>query len=202
MSTSATATQTQIQDRGAAAQTQPKVSALSYEIDSSHSSASFKVRHLMVSNVRGEFRKIAGTVVIDEADVTRSTVDVIIDASSIDTHDAKRDEHLRSPDFLDTATYPTLTFKSTRVQAGKGGGLFVAGQLTVRGVSREVTLDIEPLSHEVTDPWGNIKRGASARARLSRKDFGLVWNAALDGGGVVVGDEVALTLEVELGRRS
>jgi polyisoprenoid-binding protein YceI len=202
MTTSATATQTQFQDRGAAPQTQPEATALSYEIDSSHSSASFKVRHLMVSNVRGEFRKIAGTVVIDEVDVTRSTVDVTIDASSIDTHDGKRDEHLRSPDFLDTATYPTLTFKSTRVQAAKGGGLFVAGQLTLRGVTREVTLDVEPLSHEVTDPWGNIKRGASARARLNRKDFGLVWNANLDGGGVVVGDEVALTLEVELGRRS
>ena len=171
------------------------------QIDSSHSSASFKVRHLMVSNVRGEFRQIAGSVDIDEVDVTRSTVDVTIDASSIDTHDPKRDEHLRSADFLDVAKYPTLTFKSTRVQGGKSGGLFVAGQLTLHGVTREVTLDVEPLSPEVTDPWGNIKRGASARVRINRKDFGLVWNAALDGGGVLVGEEVGVTLEIELGRR-
>lgn len=191
----------QTQDRDATLQTQPTASAKSYEIDSSHSSASFKVRHLMVSNVRGEFRQVAGRVVIDEVDVTRSTVEVTIDASSIDTHDAKRDEHLRSPDFFDTANYPTLTFKSTRVQAGKGGGLFVAGQLTLHGVTREVTLDVEPLSPEISDPWGNLKRGASARARLNRKDFGLVWNTTLDGGGVLVGDEVAVTLEVELGRR-
>lgn len=192
----------QTQDQGAPSQTQPNAGAQTYEIDSSHSSASFKVRHLMISNVRGEFRQIAGSVVIDEVDVTRSSVEVTIDASSIDTHDPKRDEHLRSADFFDTGTYPTLTFKSTRVQAGKGGGLFVAGQLTLHGVTREVTLDVEPLSPEVTDPWGKIKRGASARARLNRKDFGLVWNAALDGGGVLLGDEVAVTLEVELGRRA
>ena len=176
--------------------------ARAYDIDSSHSSASFKVRHLMVSNVRGEFRQVAGSVVIDEVDVTRSTVDVVIDAASIDTHDAKRDEHLRSADFFDVAAHPTLTFKSKRVQPGKGGGLFVTGDLTLHGVTREVVLDVEPLSPEVTDPWGNIKRGASARARVNRKDFGLVWNATLDGGGVLVGEEVSVTLEVELGRRA
>ena len=192
----------QTQDRSTtsapAAQT---AGAQRYEIDSSHSSASFKVRHLMVSNVRGEFRSVAGTVVIDEVDVTRSTVDVTIDATSIDTHDEKRDQHLRSADFFDVATYPTLTFKSKRVQAGKGGGLFVTGDLSLHGVTREVTLDVEPLSPEVSDPWGNIKRGASARTRLNRKDFGLVWNATLDGGGVLVGEEVSVTIEVELGRR-
>src|SRR3954452_24014636 len=116
MSSSASTTQTQ--DRDASLQTQTKAGAQSYEIDPSHSSASFKVRHLMISNVRGEFRQVAGRVVIDEVDVTRSTIEVTIDASSIDTHDPKRDEHLRSADFFDTAKYPTLTFKSTRVQAG------------------------------------------------------------------------------------
>jgi polyisoprenoid-binding protein YceI len=180
---------------------QPFAGSRSYEIDSSHSSAQFKVRHLMVSNVRGEFGHISGTVIIDDVDVARSSVDVTIDASTINTHDAKRDEHLRSPDFFDVATYPTITFKSKRVQAGKGGDLFVTGDLGIRGVTREVTLDVEPLSPEINDPWGNVKRGASARARVNRKDFGLLWNAALDGGGVVIGDEVTITLEVELGRK-
>ncbi len=173
-----------------------------YDIDPSHSSASFKVRHLMVSNVRGEFGHISGQVVIDEGDITRSSVEVSIDTSSVNTHDAKRDEHLRSADFFDVATYPTITFKSKRVQPGKGGDLFVAGDLTIRGVTREVTLDVEPLSSEVKDPWGNVKRGASARARVNRKEFNLVWNAALEGGGVLVGDDVAITIEVELGRRA
>ena len=175
--------------------------ARTYEIDPSHSSAQFKVRHLMVSNVRGEFGHISGTVVIDEVDVTRSSVDVSIDASTVNTHDAKRDEHLRSADFFDVATYPVITFKSKRVQAGKGGDLFVTGDLTIRGVTREVTLDVEPLSPEINDPWGNVKRGASARARVNRKDFNVVWNASLDGGGVLVGDDVAITLEIELGRK-
>jgi polyisoprenoid-binding protein YceI len=195
---STNANSNQIEDRSITA---PAPAARSYEIDSSHSSASFKVRHLMVSNVRGEFRKVSGTVVVDDVDITRSVVDVTIDAASIDTHDEKRDQHLRSPDFFDVETYPTLTFKSKRVQAGKGGGLFVTGDLTAHGVTREVMLDVEPLSPEVADPWGNIKRGASARTRLNRKDFGLGWNAVLESGGVLVGDEVSVTIEVELGRR-
>jgi len=173
-----------------------------YDIDSSHSSAQFKVRHLMVSNVRGEFGHISGQVVIDEVDVSRSSVDVTIDASTVNTHDAKRDEHLRSGDFFDVAAYPTITFKSKRVQAGKGGDLFVTGDLTIRGITREVTLDVEPLSPEINDPWGNVKRGASARARINRKDFNMVFNATLDGGGVLVGDEVGITLEIELGRKA
>jgi len=181
---------------------QTPAGARTYEIDSSHSSAQFKVRHLMVSNVRGEFGQLSGTVVIDEVDVTRSSVDVSIDASTVNTHDQKRDEHLRSGDFFDVATYPAITFKSRRVQPGKGGDLFVTGDLTIRGITREVTLDVEPLSPEINDPWSNVKRGASARARINRKDFNVVWNAALDGGGVLVGDDIAITLEVELGRKA
>ena len=181
---------------------QTTAGARTYEIDPSHSSVQFKVRHLMVSNVRGEFGHITGTVVIDDVDLSRSSVDVSIDASTINTHDTKRDEHLRSADFFEVATYPTITFKSKRVQPGKGGDLFVTGDLTIRGITREVTLDVEPLSPEVNDPWGNVKRGASARARINRKDFNVVWNAALDGGGVLVGDEIAVTLEVELGRKA
>jgi polyisoprenoid-binding protein YceI len=195
-----TSASTQIQE-SATAKVTPS-GPRTYEIDSSHSSASFKVRHLMVSNVRGEFGQIGGRIVIDDVDLTRSTVDVTIDVSTVNTHDPKRDEHLRSPDFFDVAQFPVITFKSKRVQPGKGGDLFVTGDLTIRGISREVTLDVEPLSPEVNDPWGNVKRGASARARINRKDFNVVWNAALDGGGVLVGDEVSITVEVELGRKA
>jgi polyisoprenoid-binding protein YceI len=194
-----TSSSNQVQEQASKTTT---AAARTYEIDSSHSSAAFKVRHLMVSNVRGEFGQLSGQVVIDDIDVTRSTVEVSIDVSTINTHDAKRDEHLRSADFFDVARFPTITFKSKRVQNGKGGDLFVTGDLTIRGITREVTLDVEPLSPEVNDPWGNVKRGASARARINRKDFEVVWNAALDGGGVLVGDEVAITLEVELGRKA
>lgn len=175
---------------------------LTYDIDPSHSSATFKVRHLMVSNVRGELGTITGQVVIDENDLANSTVEATIDATAINTRDEKRDAHLRSPDFLDVATHPTITFRSRRVQAGKAGHLLVTGDLTIRGITREYTLDVEPLSPEVRDPWGNDKRGVTATARINRKDFDVSWNAALDGGGLVVGDEVSVTLEVELGRKA
>jgi len=181
-------------------QTLPQVSR--YDIDPSHSSATFKIRHLMVSNVRGELGQITGQVVIDESDLSKSSVEVTIDAKAINTRDQKRDAHLRSADFFDVEKYPTITFLSKRVQAGKGGHLLVEGELTMRGITRETTLDVEPLSPEIRDPWGNTKRGVSATARLNRKDFEVSWNAALDGGGLLVGDEVSVTLEVELGRRA
>jgi polyisoprenoid-binding protein YceI len=190
----------------ALAQTPVAVPALSqettYDIDPSHSSATFKVRHLMVSNVRGELGNIAGRLVLDANDITRSTVEATIDATTINTRDEKRDAHLRSPDFFDTQTYPTITFRSKRVQAGKGEHLTVTGDLTMRGITREVALDVEPLSQEVRDPWGNTKRGVTATAKINRKDWNVSWNAALDGGGLVVGDEVSITLEIELGRRA
>jgi len=173
-----------------------------YDVDPSHSSATFKVRHLMVSNVRGELGRITGQVVIDEGDLGRSSVEATIDATAINTRDEKRDAHLRSPDFLDTQNHPTITFRSTRVEAGKSGHLLVTGALTIRGISKEVTLDVEPLSPEIRDPWGNDKRGVTATARINRKDFNVSFNAALDGGGVLVGDEVSVTLEIELGRRA
>jgi polyisoprenoid-binding protein YceI len=175
---------------------------LTYDIDPSHSSATFKVRHLMVSNVRGELGRITGQVVLDETDPTRSLVEATIDATAINTRDEKRDAHLRSPDFLDVQAHPTITFRSTRVQAGKAGHLLVTGDLTIRGITREYTLDVEPLSPEIRDPWGNDKRGVTATTRINRKDFDVSWNAALDGGGLLVGDEVSVTLEVELGRRA
>jgi polyisoprenoid-binding protein YceI len=180
-------------------QTLPQVR--SYDIDSSHSSATFKVRHLMVTNVRGELGPITGRVIIDESDLSRSSVEATIDATAISTRDEKRDAHLRSPDFFDVEKYPTITFRSRRVEPGKGGHLRVTGDLTIRGITRETTLEVEPLSPEVRDPWGNDKRGISATTRINRKDFEVSWNAALDGGGLVVGDEVAVTIEVELGRK-
>lgn len=180
----------------------PMPATRAYDIDPSHSSATFKVRHMMVANVRGELGQIGGRVVIDEIDLARSSVEATIDLAGINTRDAKRDEHLRSADFLDIANHPVVIFKSKRVQAGKGNNLFVAGDLTIRGITREITLDVEPLSPEVRDPWGNIKRGVAARARINRKDFNVVWNAALDGGGFVVGDEISIDLEIELGRKA
>src|SRR5687767_13583502 len=185
--------------------TQPLVTMsqiLTYDIDPSHSSATFKVRHLMVSNVRGALGRITGQVIIDESDLSRSSVEATIDATAISTRDEKRDAHLRSPDFLDVQAYPTITFRSRQVQPGKGGHLLVSGDLTIRGITREATLDVEPLSPEVRDPWGNDKRGVSATTRINRKDFDVSWNAALDGGGLVVGDEITVTLEVELGRKA
>jgi polyisoprenoid-binding protein YceI len=177
--------------------------AATWDIDAAHSSAGFKVRHLMVSHVRGHLGPVSGSVVIDEQDPTRSRVDVSVAASGIDTREPKRDEHLRSADFLDVANHPTVTFRSTAVRATRegGGALDVTGDLTIRGVTRPVTLSVEPLPPAVTDPWGNTKRGASARARINRKDWGLNWNLALEAGGFVVGDEVAIEIEVELVRR-
>jgi polyisoprenoid-binding protein YceI len=174
--------------------------ARTWDIDTTHATAGFKVRHLMVAHVRGHLGPVAGTVVIDEHDVARSRVDVSIDARGLDTREPKRDEHLRSADFLDVANHPTVTFRSTRVEAPRGlaGDLRVAGDLTIRGVTRPVTLEVEALPAAVTDPWGNARRGVSARARISRKEWGLVWNIALEAGGVTVADEVAIEIEAEL----
>jgi len=169
-----------------------------WAIDADHSSVQFKVKHLMVSNVKGNFNKFSGAVTIDDSDVTKSKVDVTIDAASIDTANAKRDEHLRSPDFFDVAKYPTLKFVSTKVAKAGEGRLKVTGNLTIHGVTKEVVLDVEGPSPAVKDPWGNTKSGASATTKINRKDFGLTWNKALETGGMVVGEEVLITLEVEL----
>ena len=176
----------------------PVTTATTYDIDPSHTSAAFKVRHLMVSRVRGELGPVSGTVVIDQQDVTRSKVDVVIDASAINTREPKRDEHLRSADFLDVANHPNITFRSTAVRAGKGGDLAVTGDLTIRGVSHPVVLTVEALPPAIKDPWGNGKRGATARTSFSRKEWGLTWNLALEAGGVVVSDQVDVEIEVEL----
>jgi polyisoprenoid-binding protein YceI len=172
--------------------------ATEYTIDSSHSSAQFSVRHLMVSNVRGELGKVEGVVNYNEKDVTKSTVEATIDATAINTREPKRDEHLRSPDFLDTAKFPTITFKSTKVEKASGDKLKVTGNLTLHGVTKPVTLDVEGVGTEIKDPWGNVKRGSVVTAKINRKDFGLGWSAVMESGGMVVGDEVSITIDAEL----
>jgi polyisoprenoid-binding protein YceI len=173
-----------------------------WQIDPVHSAAHFSVRHLMISNVRGEFTKVSGNAVLDPSDPTRSTLEVIIDASSIDTRQPQRDEHLRSSDFLDVANQPTITFRSKRVTPAGVDHYKVTGDLTIRGVTREVTFDVEGPATPVKDPYSNIRTGVSATAKINRKDFGLVWNALTEAGGVMVGDEVSLAFEAELIQQS
>jgi polyisoprenoid-binding protein YceI len=173
-------------------------SASTWNIDPEHSNVGFKVRHLMVSNVRGNFEKHSGTVDINDTDITKSKVAVTIDTGSINTNVQKRDAHLRSADFFDVAKYPTMTFVSKKVARAGQDRLKVTGDLSLHGVTREVVLDVEGPSQESKDPWGNTRRGASASTTINRKDFGLVWNKALETGGVAVGDEVSITLEIEM----
>jgi polyisoprenoid-binding protein YceI len=181
----------------AAALAAPSLShASDWTLDSAHSAAHFSVRHLMVSNVRGEMSHITGAIHLDDKDVSRSTVEATIDATTINTREEKRDQHLKSPDFFDVAKFPTLTFKSKKVARAGKGHLKVTGDLTLHGVTREVTLDVQE-EGEAKDPWGNVKAGYTATTRINRKDFGLTWNKALETGGVVVGDEVAITIDLE-----
>jgi polyisoprenoid-binding protein YceI len=175
--------------------------AAPWEFDPAHTGVQFKVRHLMVSSVRGDFEKVSGKIVYDEADVTKSTADITIDAASINTRVAKRDEHLRSPDFLDAAKFPAISFTSKRVEKTGTGTLKMTGDLTIRGVTKEVVLTVEGPTPTIKDLQGNARVGGQATAKISRKDFGLVWNAALETGGVVVGDEVEITIDMEIYRK-
>jgi polyisoprenoid-binding protein YceI len=168
-----------------------------WTIDPVHSEVGFSVRHLMVSNVKGRFPKVSGTLALDDKDATKSKVAVEIDAASIDTRDEKRDQHLRSEDFFWAEKHPKITFKSTQVQKA-GKGYRVTGDLTMRGVTKPVTLDVQSFTDSIKDPWGNTKRGLVAKTKLNRKDFGVAWNKNLDSGGVVVGDEVEISIELEL----
>ena len=175
--------------------------ATTYTSDSDHSNVGFKVRHLMVSNVKGNFEKYSGTVDINEKDISKSKVDVSIDTASVNTSVQKRDEHLRSADFFDAAKYPTMTFVSKKVAKAGKDKLKVTGDLTLHGVTRQVVLDVEGPSKESKDPWGNWRRGVSASTKINRKDFGLAWNAALETGGVAVGEEVTINLEIEMTKK-
>jgi polyisoprenoid-binding protein YceI len=169
-----------------------------WNIDPSHTTAHFGVRHLMISTVRGHFEKVSGTVTLDEADPTKSVIDVSIDASSIGTRDEKRDAHLRSADFFDVENHPTITFRSTKIVSAGKDEYKVTGDLTIRGTTKSVTLDVVGPTPPQKTPWGSFARGVSATGKINRKDFGLSWNAALETGGVVVGEEVKIEIEAEL----
>lgn len=166
-----------------------------WNVDVAHSAIHFYVRHMVISKVHGRFARWEGTIQLDEQDPTRSAVEVRIDAASIDTQVADRDAHLRSADFLDVAKHPELRFTSRRIERA-GDGYRVVGDLELHGVKREVVLDAE-FAGVGKDPWGNTRAGFSAKASLDRKDFGLTWNAALEAGGVLVGEKVEIAIELE-----
>lgn len=183
----------------AAAVSLPSGAATSdWKIDPQHSSAQFAVRHMAISTVRGAFSKVNGTVVLDDKDITKSTVDVTIDVSTVDTREPARDNDLRSDRFFDVAHYPTLTFKSKKVEQVAAGKLRVTGDLTIRGTTKEVILDVDGPTSPVKDPWGNQRAAANATAKINRQEFGMKWNATLDNGGVVVGDDVNIIIDLEM----
>jgi polyisoprenoid-binding protein YceI len=169
-----------------------------WQIDPQHSSAQFSVRHLAISTVRGAFSKVTGTVALDDKDITKSTVDVTIDVTTVDTHEPDRDKDLRSDRFFDVAHYPSMTFKSKKVEQVTPGKLKVTGDLTIRGTTKEVVLDVDGPTAPIKDPWGNQRAAALATTKVNRQDFGVKWNATLDNGGVVVSDDVSITIDVEL----
>jgi polyisoprenoid-binding protein YceI len=172
--------------------------AQTWNIDGTHSQTSFAVKHLMVATVRGEFGKTSGTVEYDGKNLSSVKVNATIDATTISTREPKRDEHLKSPDFFDTAKYPTVTFVSRRAEAVGAGKFKLVGDLTLHGVTKEVTLDVEGPTPVVKGSRGESRVGATATTTINRKDFGITWNRALDGGGVVVSDEVRVTIDLSL----
>lgn len=169
-----------------------------WKIDPNHSAAQFAVRHLGLSTVRGAFTKLNGTVSLDDKDITKSSVEVTIDATSVDTRVPDRDKDLRSDHFFDVAKYPTITFKSKKVEQVDPGKLKVTGDLTIHGVTKEVVLDVEGPTAPVKDPWGNQRSAVAATTKINRQDFGVKWNATMDNGGVVVGDDVSINIDAEL----
>ncbi|MGH7620505.1 MAG: YceI family protein [Gemmatimonadaceae bacterium] len=168
-----------------------------WTIDGSHAEIGFAVRHLMISTVRGRFGAVSGTVEFDETHPSKSKVDVTVDVRSIDTRQEQRDNHLRSPDFFDVEKYPTMHFAGKRVEGDVTGEFRVVGDLTIRGITQEITLDVTS-EGRTRDPWGNDRAGFSAKGKLSRGAFGLTWNQMLEAGGVAVGDEVRLSIDAEL----
>ncbi len=172
--------------------------ASTWEIDTAHAAGNFSVKHMMVSNVNGTLGDVTGKVEVDDKDITKSKVEASIDMNGINTKQAKRDEHLKSPDFFDVAKFPTTTFKSTKIEKGQGNKLKVTGDLTMRGVTKSVVLDGE-ITPEVVNPFSGAKaRGFSGTTTVNRKDFGLTWNKALEAGGVMVGEDVKVSVEAEL----
>jgi polyisoprenoid-binding protein YceI len=194
MSTSTTATPA----TGTAAQTGTKTT---WTVDAAHSHVGFGIRHLMIATVRGRFGQVQGTVTVDERDPTTASVDITIPTASVNTGDEKRDGHLRSPDFFDVDRFPNITFRSKRVEGGSGESFRVTGDLTIRDVTREVTLDVTLLGR-AKDPWGQEHAAFEASTKIKRGDYGLTWNAALETGGVLVGDDVNITIEAQLLKQS
>ncbi|WP_031499211.1 YceI family protein [Bryobacter aggregatus] len=175
------------------------LAAQSYQIDTAHSGASFTVKHMMVTNVTGRFSNIKGSIVYDDKDLAKSHIEASIDVDTVNTNQAKRDAHLKSADFFDVAKYPTMRFQSTKVYR-TGNVFFVDGDLTLHGVTKAVTLTLSELSPEVKSPQGGFVRGGRATTKISRSAFGLKWNKTIDTGGVVVGDEIQVTLDIEATR--
>jgi len=168
-----------------------------WDIDPAHTSVQFSVRHMTISNVRGEFTKVSGKVVSNGNDPKQVQIEATIDATSIDTHQPKRDADLKGPNFLDVEHYPTIVFKSKKIEPAGPGKWKLIGDLTIHGATKEVALEVEGPSQQVKDPHGNLHVGAHASATINRKDFGLTWNRVLETGGVVVGEQVAITIDVE-----
>jgi polyisoprenoid-binding protein YceI len=171
-----------------------------WNIDPAHSTAQFTVRHLGISNVTGNFTKVSGTVMFDEKNIAQSRVTASIDVNSVDTRVEMRDQDLKSPHFFDVEKYPTIDFKSKRI-VKSGDKLQLVGDLTIHGTTREVTLDVDGPTPEITDPWGNARRGFEATTTINRKDFGLVYNNALKSGEAVVGDTVKIVVDVEMTKK-
>ena len=197
-------TTTSTTQTGAAGQrpTPPITIAGRYALDAAHSHVGFSVRHLMISNVRGEFPRVTGEISYDAARPEATTMSVSIEVASVNTREEKRDAHLRSADFFDVENHPTMTFVSKSALRGKDGGLDLLGDLTIRGTTREITLAIEDITPEQVDPWGGKRLGATAHARILRSDFGMTWNGVLEAGGFLVGDEVKILIEAELVRQA
>ena len=179
----------------------PRVSSpaiTKWNIDPVHSAAEFRVKHMMISSIRGQFTGVTGTLTYDESDVYMSSIEANIDVETVNTHNPQRDAHLKSPDFLDVEKFPTLTFHSTRVTRRSDGRVAVAGPLTIHGITREAEFAVEGPTPPAKDPWGNTRIGATAATRINRTDYGLNFNATLETGGILVGEDVNITLELEL----
>jgi polyisoprenoid-binding protein YceI len=168
-----------------------------WNLDPAHSVAEFKVKHMMISNVKGSFSGLSGTLKLDETDYTHSTVEASVPVASLKTGDDQRDGHLKSADFFDAEKFPTFTFKTTNIDSTGGADYAVTGDLTLHGVTKPVTFAVEDVSVPSKDPWGNHRIGLSATTKINRKDFGLTWNSALETGGVLVGEDVTISLEVQ-----
>jgi polyisoprenoid-binding protein YceI len=182
--------------------TTTQTAASTWNLDPVHSTAEFKVRHMMISNVKGQFTGISGVLTLDEANVANSRVEATIDATTITTREAQRDAHLKSADFFDVEQFPALSFKSTKVEPKGDDEVLVTGDLTIHGITKPVVFKVEGPTAAGKDPWGNTRIGVSAVTKINRKDFGLTWNTALETGGILVGEEVTITLDLQFVKAS